>query len=76
LCATKKAFDKAWFSTDSFDRIPEFAPEMGQIEATHMASLDPFEVGPQPLTRMQLRSIGRELLQVDPVGCAVRQKGL
>ena len=49
---------------------------MREIEATHITELDPFEVGPQPLTRIQLRSIGREPLQMDPVGCAVCQTGL
>jgi hypothetical protein len=49
---------------------------MREIEATHIAQLDPFQVGPQPLTRIQLGSIGREPLQMDSVRRAVRQKGL
>jgi hypothetical protein len=49
---------------------------MREIEATHITELDPFEVGPQPLTRIQLGSIGREPLQMDAVRCAVPQKRL
>jgi hypothetical protein len=49
---------------------------MREVEATHIAQLDPFEVGPQPLTRIQLGSIGREPFQMDAVSCAVRQKAL
>ena len=49
---------------------------MREVEATHMAPLDPFEMSPQPLTRIQLGSIGREPFQMDTVSCAVRQKAL
>jgi hypothetical protein len=68
--------DQERFWTDSFDSIPEFDTQMREIEATHIAQLDPFQVGPQPLTRIQLGRIGREPLQMDAVSRAVQQKGL
>src|SRR5262245_27137864 len=49
---------------------------MREVEATHIAQFDPFEVGPQPLTRIQLGSIGWEPFQMDAMSGAVRQKAL
>ena len=39
-CASKKGFEQARFSTDSFDHIPEFGTQMCEIEATHVMQLD------------------------------------
>lgn len=50
--------------------------QVREIEATHMAPLDPVEVGPPPLPRIQLGSVGREPFQMEAVSCAVRQKAL
>ena len=74
--ASKKSLNQTRFSTDSFDSIPEFDTQMREIEATPMAPLDPFPVGPQPLTRIQLGRIGRESLQMEAVRRAVQQKSL
>ena len=68
--------DQARFSADSFDSILEFNTQMREIDATHITQLDPFQVGPQPLTRIQLGRIGREPLQMDTVRRAVPQQRL
>jgi hypothetical protein len=76
LCTSKKGLDQGRFSADSFDSIPEFDTQMREIDATHITPLDPFEVGPQSLTRIELGRIGREPLQMEAVRCAVPQKSL
>ena len=68
--------DQARFSADSFDSILEFNTQMREIDATHITQLDPFQVGPQPLTGIELGRIGREPLQMDTVRRAVPQKRL
>ena len=49
---------------------------MRAVEAAHLAPLDPFEMGPQPLTRIQLGSIGREPFPRETVRGALRQQAL
>ena len=68
--------DQGRFSADSFDSIPEFDTQMREIDATHITQLDPFEVGPQSLTRIEPGRRGREPLQMEAVRCAVPQKRL
>lgn len=69
---SKKPFNDAWFSTDPFDGIAEFAAEMGQIETAKIAELDSLQVCPETLTRVQLRGISRQALHVEsrrrPIG--------
>ena len=57
--------DQARFSTDSFHNIPEAYTQIREVEATHITQLDPFQVGPQPLTRIELWRIGTEPLQME-----------
>ncbi len=47
---------------------------MRQIEATHMAQLDPFELLPEPFARVQLRRIGWQALQMQSLCCTVGQE--
>jgi hypothetical protein len=47
---------------------------MREIAATHMAQLDPFEIGPEALDRVQLRGRGRKPLSLDPLSRAMGQE--
>jgi hypothetical protein len=47
---------------------------MREIEATHIAQLDPFEICPEALDRVQLRGIGRKPLYLDPLSRAIGQE--
>jgi hypothetical protein len=47
---------------------------MGHIEATHMAELDPFELLPEPLARIQFRGVGRQAFQMEALRRAVGQE--
>ena len=47
---------------------------MWQIETAHITQLDPLQLGPEPLARVQLRGIGREPFQVDSRGCSGGQE--
>jgi hypothetical protein len=47
---------------------------MGHVEAADMAPLDAFEVLPEPLARVQLRSIAREALQMPALGGAMGEE--
>ena len=49
---------------------------MRDIEAADIAQLDPFELLPEPLTRVQVRGRGRLPLHVQPVGRPIRQERL
>ena len=51
---TKDAMDEARFSTNLFHRVAPFSTQVREVDTTLIASLDPFAVGPQPLTRIQL----------------------
>ena len=73
---TKEALDETRFSTHAFHSLAEFAAQMQDIEATHVAQLNPFKVGPEAFTRMQFRGVGRQALQVQPLGGAVRKEPL
>ena len=62
------------FSSHPFHRIAEFAAQVRDIEATHVAQLDPCELLPEPLARVEVRGIGRQTLHVQPVGRLMRQE--
>ena len=62
-----EALDDPWFSTQSFDRIPQFMPEMGDAETTDMPQFDPLHMAPQSLAGSQLRGIGWEPFEVEVV---------
>ncbi len=47
---------------------------MGNVEAADIAQLDSFEVLPEPLARVELRSIGREALQMQTLGGAIGEE--
>ena len=47
---------------------------MRDIEAADMAQLDPFELWPEAFTRVQLRGIGGQPLQVQPLCRAMHQE--
>jgi hypothetical protein len=56
----KEALDKARFATHTFHGVLQFTPELREMEAA--------DIG------VQLRSIGRQALQVEAVGSAVREE--
>jgi hypothetical protein len=68
------AFEKAWFSSHPFHGTAEFAAQVWKIEATQVAQLDAFELLPEPLTRIQFRSIGRQTLYMQPLCCTIREE--
>ena len=68
--------ENTWFSSHAFHGIADFVAQVREIEATNIAQLDPFQVGPQLLTTIQLGCIGLEPPQMDAVSRAVRQKSL
>src|SRR5918999_3265744 len=47
---------------------------MRDVDAAQIAEFYPFELFPQALARIELRRIGREPLQVHPLGRATRQE--
>lgn len=47
---------------------------MRNIEAAHIAELDPFELLPETLARIQLRRIRRQALQMQALRCAIGQE--
>lgn len=72
--AFKTAFDHAWCAPDPLDRIAQFWAQMREAEAAHMAQLDAFELRPQALTRMQVRGIGGETLDIEPLPGPIREE--
>jgi hypothetical protein len=72
FCASEseEALDEAWFSPDPFHRSPEFAPQMREMKAA-VAQLDPFELLPDTLVRIQLWGIGRQTLEMKAMRRAV-----
>ena len=48
--------------------------QMGEIEAADIAELNPFELRPEPLIRVQFRSVSREAFDVQPLRRAIRQE--
>ena len=72
--AFKTAFDNAWFAPDPRDRVAQFVAQMREAEAAHMAQLDTFELRPQPLTGIQVRRIGREALDMEPLPGPMREE--
>ena len=70
----KEAFDQAWLAPDPFDSIPEFGSQVREIETTDIAQFGPLELLPEAFTRVQLRGIGRQPLQVQPRCDPTRQE--
>jgi hypothetical protein len=68
------AFEDAWFPSHSFHGTAEFAAQMGDIDATHVAQLNAFELLPEPLARIQFRGIGRQTLHMQPLCCPIREE--
>ena len=64
------------FSAHTFHGLAEFAAQMRAIEATHVAQLHSFELGPVAFTRIRFRGIGWQALQVRPPCGAVREEPL
>jgi hypothetical protein len=75
-CSLKKAVKHAWFSPNPFDRITQLMPQMREIQAADIAQLDPLELFPEALAWIEFRGIGRQALQVHPLGCTVGQERL
>jgi hypothetical protein len=69
---SKTPFNYARLSTDPFDGRTQFMMEMRQIETAEIAALDPLQVCPEALSRVQLRGIGGQTLHVEsrrrPIG--------
>jgi hypothetical protein len=57
FCASKEALNQAWFATDPFHRGAQLMPQMWDVETAHIAELDPLQLSPEALTRVQLRGI-------------------
>ena len=72
--ALKTAFDNAWFSTYSLDRIAQFLAQMREAETAHIAQFDAIELRPQPLTRIQFRRVGGEALHMEPLPGSIRKE--
>jgi hypothetical protein len=73
LCACKTGFDNAPLATDPLDGVAEFSPEMRELEATPMAQLDPLEMCPEARDRVQLRGVGWQPLDLEPLSRAIRE---
>jgi hypothetical protein len=58
FCASKEAFDQAWCSTQPFDRVVPFMPQMREIEAAEATPFDVLQLRPESLTRVELRGLG------------------
>src|SRR5262245_55617482 len=71
---SKEAGDETWFATHPFHGVAQFMLQMWDIEAADMASFNPFELLPKALTRVELRCIGWQAFQVDPLRRAIGQK--
>jgi hypothetical protein len=52
----------------------EFMAQMTDIKATPMPELDPFQMRPQALARIQSRGIGGQALHVEALRCPVREE--
>jgi hypothetical protein len=72
--AVKIACANAHFSTHPLHRVAHFLPQMREVEAAHIAQFDAFKLRPQPPTRIQLRSIGRQALGMDPLPAPMREE--
>jgi hypothetical protein len=64
---------KAWFSSHPCHGLAAFAAPVRAIAATHVAQLDPCELLPAAFARLQCRGLGRQALQVQPLGRPSRQ---
>ena len=67
FCASKEAFDQAWCSTHPFHRVAPVMPQMREIEAVEVMPFDVLQLGAESLTRVELRGIGWQALQVQPL---------
>jgi hypothetical protein len=71
---TKEAVDETRFAPHPFHGVAQFMPQTWEIEAAQMAQLNPFELLPEALIRVQLRRIGRQAFQVAAVRRALGQE--
>jgi hypothetical protein len=71
---TTKVSEHAWCPANPLHCVSEFLVSMGKIQATHMPSLNPCELLPEALARIQLRSLGREALNVEAWRRAMSQE--
>jgi hypothetical protein len=68
--------ENSGFSPHPFHRIAQLMPQMWEVKAAYIAQLDPFELLPQALARIQLWGISRQALQLEAVGRALGQEFL
>lgn len=64
----------AWFGPDPFHRVTQRVPQMREIDAAHVTQLDPLELLPQALARIEVGGIGRQALHVQPLGRAIGEE--
>jgi hypothetical protein len=74
VCALEEALDEARFAPDPLHRSTEFAPQMQEMKAAQVAHLDPFELLPDTLVRIQLGGIGRQTLEMKAMRRAVGEE--
>ena len=53
----------------------QFAPQVAQVYATHVAQFYPFQITPDAFVRVQFRGVARQLLQLQPLAGTVSQEG-
>ena len=73
-CTSEKALENSGFSPHSFHRVAQLTTQMWDVKTAHIAQLDPFELLPEALVRIQLRGIGRQALQVEAWRRAISQE--
>jgi len=61
-------------STGSLYGVRPFLPKISHLEAGEVSELDSLELSPEALARIQRRGIGREALEVEPVGSPTGQE--
>lgn len=72
--ASRETFDDTWFSTDPFHHSTQLIPKMRDIAAAHMAQLNSFELLPETIPWVQFWGIGREVLRMEALRGAGREK--
>ena len=60
----------------AFARVDHLEAQVGQVAAADIGQLDPLEVVPDPLRRVQVRRIPRQALQPQPLGRSALQEVL
>ena len=72
--ASRETFDNTWFSTDPFHHITRLTPKMRDSAAAHMARLNSSELLPGTIPWVQFWGIGQEVLQMEALRGAGREK--